>query len=124
MSMATKDTRLVVMADSGSPPGPGADLLAHPPPACHLPGYGPPGGRDRAQALLDLLAVALNALDRAAATRADTGAVRPADLEDSLPITQAWFRRLVHCFWRSERPLLSGWPATRGEADSCTGQGL
>ena len=80
--MATKDTRPAVMADSGCP-GPGADLLAHPPPAWHLPGYGPPGGHDHAQALPDLLAVALNGLDRAAATWADTGAVRPADLEDS-----------------------------------------
>jgi len=122
--MATKDTRPAVMADSGSPPGPGADLLVHPPPACHLPGYGPPGGHDRAQALLDLLAVALNGLDRAAATWADTGAVRPAGLEDSLPITRGRFCRLVLCCWRSERPLLFGWPPARGEADSCTGQGL
>jgi hypothetical protein len=64
MSMATKDTRPAVMADSGSP-RPGSRSLAHPPPACHLPDYGPPAGHDRAQALLDLLAVALNGLDRA-----------------------------------------------------------
>ena len=40
------------------------------------------------------------------------------------PITQAWFRRLELCCWRSEPPLPFGRPAVPGEADSCIDQEL
>jgi len=121
MSMATKDTHPAVMADSGSPSGPAlapvSSLTCQP--ACHFPGCGPAGGHDRAQPCwICPLWRALNGLDRAAATPAETGAARPADLEDApdrrvgadtMVLSQeVRLAQIVQFGGASERPSLAG----------------
>ena len=71
------------------------------------PALGPELGQPRVPAIERKPAVSRPGPSRYATNKRAPEHVKPST-KCSLPITQAWFRRLVLCRWRSERPVLLG----------------